>query len=75
MSRRNTTFLPKVGETGVGETGVGEQGITPTNCHSLPIGCSPISPTRQFAYTPMAILACHFTYYVCTYVRAHTTKK
>ncbi len=29
MSRRNTTILPKVGETGVGETGVGEQGITP----------------------------------------------
>ncbi len=25
MSRRNTTFLPKVGKTGVGETGVGEQ--------------------------------------------------
>ncbi len=27
MSRRNTTFLPKVGETGVGETGVGETGV------------------------------------------------
>ena len=28
MSRRNTTFLSKVGEMGVGETGVGEQGIS-----------------------------------------------
>ena len=27
-SRRNTTFLSKVGEMGVGETGVGEQGIS-----------------------------------------------
>ena len=26
MSRRNATFWPKVGETGVGEMGVGEQG-------------------------------------------------
>ena len=28
MSRRNTTFRSKVGETGVGKTGVGEQGIS-----------------------------------------------
>ena len=28
MSRRNTTFWSKVGETGVGEMGVGEQGIS-----------------------------------------------
>ena len=28
MSRRNTTFLSKVGEMGVGEMGVGEQGIS-----------------------------------------------
>ena len=26
MSRRNATFWPKIGETGVGEMGVGEQG-------------------------------------------------
>ena len=30
MSRRNTTFWSKVGETGVGEMGVGEQG--PIQC-------------------------------------------
>ena len=27
MSRRNTTFWSKVGETGVGEMGVGEMGV------------------------------------------------
>ena len=33
MSRRNTTFLSKVGEMGVGETGVGEQGISLDHDH------------------------------------------
>ncbi len=32
-SRRNATFLPKVGETGVGKMGVGEQGQTQTQQH------------------------------------------
>ena len=35
MSRRNSTFWSKVGETGVGETGVGKQ-VPISDFHHLP---------------------------------------
>ena len=39
LSRRNGTFWPKVGETGVGEMGVGEQGPILVNCSRKVSSC------------------------------------
>ena len=48
MSRRNTTFWSKVGETGVGEMGIGKQG---------PI-CPGLDNVRQWADLEKGVPTC-----------------